>query len=72
MFMDKDAFIEKIKKEAGWDYVHYFRKWHDYDVFIVGMDGSKGDLGDEQVILANGDTFKYAIGKERLDILELL
>ena len=65
------AFIEKIQKEDFWDFVHYFKKWNGYDVFIVGMDGSKGDLGDEQVILLRNGEKRYAIHEERDEILNL-
>lgn len=72
MVMDKEAFIEKIKKEDFWDYIHYFKEWNGYEVFIVGMDGTEADLGDDQVILAKDDSYKFATGKDRLKILEML
>ena len=70
--MDIEAFIEKIKKEGFWDYIHYFKEWNGYEVFIVGMDGSEADLGDDQVILAKENSYKFATGKDRLEILEML
>lgn len=70
--MDKEAFIEKIKKEGFWDTVYYDKKWNGYDVFIVGMDGNNGFLGEEQVILVKDDIERYATEIERLTILDYL
>lgn len=70
--MDKEAFIEKIKKQSFWDTVHYYKQWNGYEVFIVGMDGSKGDLGEEQIILVKDKEERYATEIERLTILDYI
>ena len=69
--MDKQAFIEKIEKENFWDYIVYYKQWKNFETFIVGMDGENGDFGEEQVILATEDSFRYATNEERKKILNL-
>ena len=66
------TFIEKIKKEELWDSVHFYKKWHNYDAFIVGIDGSDGDYGEDQVILVKDDIQRYATEDERCEILDTL
>ena len=66
------TFIEKIKKEGFWDSVHYYKKWNGYYAFIVGIDGNKGDYGEDQVILVKDDIQRYATEDERCEILDTL
>lgn len=70
--MDKKAFIEKIKNKGFWDTVHYYKKWNGYYAFVVGVDGSKGDFGEEQVILVKDNEERFATEIERLTILDYI
>lgn len=70
--MDVKEFEKKIKKEEFWDTVHYYKKWNGYYAFIVGIDGSKGDYGEDQVILVKDDIQRYATEDERCEILDTI
>lgn len=71
MVMNKEAFIEKIKKETFWDFVDYYKEWNGYSAYLVGMDGTQGDLGGEHIILVNENIERYATEDEKNKILEI-
>ena len=69
--MNKEAFIEKIKKETIWDFVDYYKEWNGYNAYIVSMDAKDEDIGLEQVILEKNGEYKYVDAQENLKILGL-
>lgn len=70
--MDKQTFIEKIKKEGFWEYVDFYKKWNDYNTYLVGVNGKDGDFGLDQIILEKNNKYRYATIKENLKIQGLL
>lgn len=71
IFMNKEEFIEKIKKETFWDSVSYYKEWNGYNAYIVSMDAKDEDIGLEQVILEKNGEYQYAEAQENLKILGL-